>query len=142
MLSDRTGDGGGAPDVCRVALSSDAATVTFRIVLANRPSLEPGERISVVIDSDRKASTGNPGLGGADLLLSWGVVGDVMFGGETLRWQKFRWALATLDPHTVRFVPGRNVLSVVIDRRLLHSTGFDWAVRTFQAGSGRGSDAA
>jgi hypothetical protein len=141
-VGDRTGDGSGAPDVCLVALSSDAATVTFTIVFANRPSLEPGERVSIVLDTDRRRSTGNPGLLGADLLLSWGVLGDVVFGGETLRWHTFRWELATRDPHAVKFTPGRNVLRVVVDRRLLHGPGFDWAVRTFQAGAGRGSDVA
>jgi hypothetical protein len=140
--SDRVGDGRGAPDICEVAISRNASTVGFKITFADRPSLEPGERVTLVLDSDQSEATGNPYLTGADILLSYGTLGEQTFAGEFLRWNGTRWDLASEDRRKVKFLVGESVLKVVLDRRLLRGLGFDWLALTFQAGKGRGTDSA
>jgi hypothetical protein len=137
---DPVGDGHGAPDICDVAISKSASAVGFRITFADRRSLEPGERVSIVLDSDRNEATGNPYLGGADLLASYGTAGEKTFAGELLRWSGTRWELAPPDRGRARFQAGVSVLKVVLDRSLLRGRDVGWSVFTFRTGRARGSD--
>jgi hypothetical protein len=139
-VPDRVGDGQGAPDVCEVMVVSDPWTVAFRITFADRPSLEPGERVTIVVDSDRNDATGNRYLTGADMLLSYGIAGSRTFAGELTRWSGARWAASARDRGKARFFAGHGTLKVVLDRSLLRDPGFEWFAFTFAAGTRRGSD--
>jgi hypothetical protein len=139
---DPVGDAQGAPDICAVAISRTPSTVSFRITLAGRPPLEPGDRVSIVVDSDQDVSTGNRNLGGADVLLSYGRVGRRTFAGELVRWNGTRWEFSARDARNATFSMRASVLEVVLERTLLGPGGFDWVAVTFQAGTGRGKDSA
>jgi hypothetical protein len=125
-----------------VAVWRDTSAVGFRITFADRPRLEPGERVSIVLDSDQNRRTGNPHLSGADMLLSYGTLGGRTFGGQLVHWKGSGWRLGAGDRGKVRFQPGKGVLQVVLDRGLLRGRGFNWLELTFQAGQGRGADSA
>jgi hypothetical protein len=141
-VEDPVGDADGAPDVCDVIVSRDGPTVEFRIRFADRPSLEPGERVTLVLDGDGTRSTGNPGLAGADALASYGTLGAKTFAGELVRWRDDRWEPFPGGSRHASFEARRNVLRVVLDRAVLPTAGFRWSAVTFAAGRGRGSDAA
>jgi hypothetical protein len=139
---DRVGDSNGAPDICEVSIWRNASAVGFRITFADRPALEPGERVSIVLDSDPGKATGNPSMSGADLLLSWGIVGERIFAGELVSWNGARWELVPGDKGKAKFRIGKGVLEVLLDRSLLRGRGFRWIAVTFQAQTGRGTDLA
>jgi hypothetical protein len=141
-IADPVGDGHGAPDVCVVAVSRGPAAVVFEIRFADRPSLEPGERVTLVLDTDRDRTTGNPDLGGADLLASYGTLGAQTFAGELVRWRRDRWEPFPDGSRDARFVPGRSLLRVVLARSAVRASGFRWSAVTFAAGRNRGSDVA
>src|SRR5829696_7659344 len=63
---DAIGDGSGAPDITKVAVTSDAAgTITFDIGIVDLPS--PADvRTYLFLDTDRNGATGAPDTAGAD----------------------------------------------------------------------------
>jgi len=60
-------EGGNAPDVTRVTVGNDAQTFTADVRLDNRPSgLDDQDVVTLYVDSDGQAATGDPDHHGAD----------------------------------------------------------------------------
>jgi hypothetical protein len=60
---DATGENAAAADISSIAVANSptAATVTVKVTLANRPTLDPTSGILVFLDTDRNGATGDPG---------------------------------------------------------------------------------
>jgi hypothetical protein len=69
-FTDSTGEDPNGPDITSVVVSNDdAGLVTFKINISNRPALTADMFLSLVIDTDQQASTGDPQASGADYLI-------------------------------------------------------------------------
>jgi hypothetical protein len=70
-FADPAGDSGNAPDITAVNVSNDdSGTITFRVTIANRPSLSLADLVLLVMDTDANPSNG---IHGFDYLI--GVAG-------------------------------------------------------------------
>jgi hypothetical protein len=106
---DSVGDAGGLPDITSVAVARDARDrLTFAVNVANRSSPRKGEVVSIGIDKDRRADTGQKGV---DVVLSlgwWANEKDPAYSVE--RWDGSDWqtlevpALVTYPDSGLRFV--------------------------------------
>jgi hypothetical protein len=87
---DSVGDAGGLPDITSVAVARDARDrLTFAVNVANRSSPRKGEVVSIGIDKDRRADTGQKGV---DVVLSlgwWANEKDPAYSVE--RWDGSDW---------------------------------------------------
>lgn len=82
---DSTGENPSAPDITSIVVSNDnAGLITFKINLGNRPALTADMSIILVLDTDRKASTGDPQAFGADyaIELDPGAVNALKWNGS------------------------------------------------------------
>jgi hypothetical protein len=69
-FTDSTGEDPNGPDITSIVVSNDdAGLVTFKINISNRPALTADMFLSLVIDTDQQASTGDPQASGADYLI-------------------------------------------------------------------------
>ena len=60
-FTDSTGEDPNAPDITTIDVSNDdAGLITFKINISNRPTLTDDMVVLVYLDTDRKASTGDP----------------------------------------------------------------------------------
>jgi hypothetical protein len=73
--------------------NNDPGMITFRINIANRKQLGRDMLIDVFIDTDRKTTTGSPGLGGADYVIEL-AVGDI----NLFRWDGTNFTRRSGDP--------------------------------------------
>jgi hypothetical protein len=70
VFTDSTGEDPSAPDITTIDLSNDnAGLITFKINISNRPTFTDDMLLDVFLDTDRKASTGDPQNLGADYAL-------------------------------------------------------------------------
>ena len=66
-FNDSVGEDAAAPDITSIAVSNDdAGLITFQVNISNRPALTPDMFLLVFLDTDQKASTGDPDSLGAD----------------------------------------------------------------------------
>jgi hypothetical protein len=75
---DSIGEDAAGPDITSVVVSNDdAANITFKVNISNRPALTPDMLMVLYVNSDQNASTGDPTLGGVDyaIQLEPGAVG-------------------------------------------------------------------
>jgi hypothetical protein len=80
--TDSSGENPAAPDITTLTTSNtDAGLVTFRVTIANRPTLTQDMLLLLFVDSDANAQTGDPESLGADYVVQ-------VFGGEAAL---FRW---------------------------------------------------
>src|SRR5207248_2630296 len=69
-FTDSTGEDANAPDITTIGVSNDnAGLVTFKVNISNRPTLTDDMFVLVYLNTDRKASTGDPQSGGSDFVL-------------------------------------------------------------------------
>jgi hypothetical protein len=74
---DSTGEAPNAPDITSVAVSNDdSGLITFKVNIANRPTLTQDMEIDLFLNADANASTGDPDAYGADYVIVL-VPGDV-----------------------------------------------------------------
>jgi hypothetical protein len=67
---DSTGEDANAPDITSVAVSNDdAGLITFKINISNRPALTSDMTVLIYMDTDQKATTGDPTTAGADYVI-------------------------------------------------------------------------
>ena len=87
---DATGEDPQAPDITAVDVSNtNAGLITFKIRIANRPTLTPDMAVFLIMNTDGKTSTGDPGFLGADYLI------DYESGGfELAKWNGTTFVLA------------------------------------------------
>jgi hypothetical protein len=65
--TDSTGEDANAPDITSLAVSNDdAGLITFKVNISNRPALTPDMTVLLFLDTDQKATTGDPSSLGAD----------------------------------------------------------------------------
>jgi hypothetical protein len=75
---DSTGEDPAAPDISTIVVSNDdAATVTFKITIANRSQYTPDVAVVMFLDSDANQSTGDPEILGADYIIQL-IQGEVL----------------------------------------------------------------
>ena len=59
-----------APDITSTTVSNDdAANLTFRVAISNRPALTPDMVVLVFLDTDQNTATGDPQSSGADYVI-------------------------------------------------------------------------
>lgn len=81
-FQDSTGEDPAAPDISTIVVSNDdAGTITFRVTIANRPTLTRDLAFFMFIDSDANQATGDPESLGADHIVQL-LLGEVIL---------FRW---------------------------------------------------
>jgi hypothetical protein len=67
---DSVGEDPQAPDITSIAVSNDdAANLTIKVNVSNRPTLTPDMFMFVFMNTDGDASTGDPTLGGVDYVI-------------------------------------------------------------------------
>lgn len=75
---DSTGEDPAAPDISTIVVSNDdAATITFKITIANRSQYTPDVAVVMFLDSDANQSTGDPQSLGADYIIQL-IQGEVL----------------------------------------------------------------
>ena len=116
---DAIGDNNGAPDITKVAVTSDAAgTITFDIGIVDLPS--PADvQTYLFLNTDRNGATGAPDTAGADYVF---VVdeSDDTFG--FYRWNGSDWD-DDIPYSTVHVFSGRTNVRVVVNRSELGGAG-------------------
>jgi len=83
-FNDSVGEDAAAPDITSIAVSNDdAGLVTFKVAISNRPALTPDMLMFIFLDTDQKASTGDPNSSGADYVIQLvpGAVGLFRWNG-------------------------------------------------------------
>jgi hypothetical protein len=81
-FQDSTGEDPAAPDISTIVVSNDdAGTITFRVTIANRPTLTRDVAFFMFVDSDANQATGDPESLGADHIIQL-LLGEVLL---------FRW---------------------------------------------------
>jgi hypothetical protein len=127
-FSDPAGDStSAAPDITSVSISNDdAALVTFRISIPNRPALLDPDLVAVLVDADGKSSTGCArGAFGAEYALD--VLAQRYVFGRCVRGQ---WNF-TQPPASFRGSYGGSTLTLQVNRRDLGgATNFKFRVGT------------
>jgi hypothetical protein len=84
-FADSIGEDAQAPDITSVDVSNDdAANITFKINISNRPALTQDMLLFVFLNTDSNAATGDPTLGGVDyaIQLQSGSVGLFQWNGS------------------------------------------------------------
>jgi hypothetical protein len=84
-FNDSVGEDSAAPDITSVVVSNDdAGLISFKIAISNRPALTQDMSVLLYLDTDQKASTGDPDLAGADYLIELdpGAVGLLQWNGS------------------------------------------------------------
>lgn len=67
---DSTGEDAAAPDITSIDVSNDdAANLTFKVNVSNRPALTSDMLMFIFMNTDQNVSTGDPQLGGADYVV-------------------------------------------------------------------------
>jgi hypothetical protein len=124
-FTDPTGDAGAGPDVGAVAVTNDAAgSITFKLTLANRPTLDADDTVVLVLDSDRNAATGSEGADYA------AVVG--MTGSTLLKWDGANFAEFGHGPFTAG-VSGGQATVTVSKADLGNTTSLDFGAVTLDS---------
>ena len=83
--TDSTGEDPNAPDITSIVVSNDdAGLITFKINISNRPAMTPDMTVLMFLDTDQKATTGDPTTFGADyaIELDPGAVGLFQWNGS------------------------------------------------------------
>ena len=83
--TDSTGEDPNAPDITSIAVSNDdAGLITFKVNISNRPTLTPDMTVLLFLDTDQKATTGDPQSLGADYVIELdpGAVGLFQWNGS------------------------------------------------------------
>ena len=71
--TDSTGENPAAPDISTIVVSNnDAGIISFKINVANRPTLSPDMLVVMWVDSDNNPQTGDPDSLGAEYLILLG----------------------------------------------------------------------
>jgi hypothetical protein len=134
--SDPQGDQqGNAPDVTTINVSNDAAgNITWRINVANQPTLAAGSEVVLWIDSDRNEATGAPNTLGSEYVVAVGVE-DFAFA----RWTGTDFDFDTAGA-TVRVAYDAGATISVNRSELGNTTGFNFWVRGLQETSPETAD--
>jgi len=67
---DSSGENPSAPDITSIVVSNDdSGLVTFKVNIANRPTLTQDMEIDLALDTDANTATGDPGASGAEYLI-------------------------------------------------------------------------
>jgi hypothetical protein len=67
---DSTGEDANAPDITSIVVSNDdAGNITFKLNISNRPALTADMALFIYLNTDQKASTGDPTLLGSDAII-------------------------------------------------------------------------
>jgi hypothetical protein len=124
--ADPTGDGRGAPDIQRVAVSNDdTGRITIRITVDALPDGSDA-RIHLFLDTDRNQATGDPEWSGADYWIVHDEIDDTYAMG---RWDAGGWV--DTPSESVEMYSDASGVSVSIDGKELGNTaGFDFWTRS------------
>ncbi len=134
-FTDPTDDSGTAPDITAVDVSNDASgTVTFRLQLANYPSLHGEDSFELDFDIDRNPNTGDGGTDTSVLL-------DGADGSTTLsKWNGADW----VDVNPVGIVKGAfapNLVTFTVDDADLGGVNtFDFFAASYNGDGGTGAE--
>jgi len=85
-FADSLGEDSNAPDITGIDVANtDAGLITFHVKISNRPTLAPDMIVVIWMNTDGKASTGDPDVSGADytIELDPGAVGLFKWNGKT-----------------------------------------------------------
>jgi hypothetical protein len=117
-FTDPTGDSTTAPDLTSVAVANDAAgNITFRVNVANQPTLAADAEVVLLLDTDRNVATGEDG----DDFIVYFSGANSSFG--LLRWDGSDYVLAPATTFRVSYTGG--VFTVTGNRSELgNTTGF------------------
>jgi hypothetical protein len=123
---DSTGENPAAPDITTLTVSNtDAGVVSFRINIANRPTLGQDMWLDLWVDADNRTTTGSPDLAGVDYVFQL-IRGEIAL----FRWDGTGFTRRFGDPSavTLRF-SYRNGYTISISRSELGNTkGFKFFV--------------
>jgi hypothetical protein len=124
--ADPTGDGRGAPDIQRVAVSNDdTGRITFRIAVDALPD-GSDVRIHLFLDTDRNDTTGDPDALGADYWIAHDEVDDTFW---VVRWEAGTWV--DTPSASVEMYSDAAGVSVSVDRKELgNASRFDFWARS------------
>ena len=128
-FADSIGEDPSAPDITSVVVSNDdAGAITFRIDVSNRPSFTPDMYFLLFLDTDQRASTGDPDFSGADYvielapgavdLFKWNGTEDVLAPSQT----SLTYAYAATGP-TIHIRAGDLGQTKALDFRALAVSG-------------------
>lgn len=116
---DSTGENAAAPDITTLTVSNtDAGVISFRINIANRPTLAQDMWLDLFVDADNKSTTGSPELAGVDYVFQ--LIRSEIF---LYRWDGTGFTRRFGDPPavTLRF-SYRNGYTISISRSELGNT--------------------
>jgi hypothetical protein len=133
-FTDSTGEDPAAPDITSVVISNDdSGMITFKINISNRPALTADMVLIMYLDTDQKATTGDPQSLGAEYLIGL-VPGEV----DLAKWNGTDYGAAPSQSSLTYSYDATGATIHVSAAELGHTTGFNVG---FDAVSGVTTDA-
>lgn len=123
--TDGSGEDAASADITAVTVANSPAakTLTFKVQVANMPTLEANAFFAVLIDADRNASTGDSGL-------------DYVFVADSSGYELDKWdgtQYAAVSPFVAQVSYNSGLLTAVFDPAAIGSpTAFDFALLSFR----------
>ena len=118
-FTDPAGDSGAAPDVTSVTADDTASTLVFTVTIANRATLADNDLVAILVDSDRRLTTG---ADGADY-----AAGFTGAGVNLAKWNGSAFVAVAHGSYTATYAGGV-VTFRILKTDLGISTAFDFSV--------------
>jgi hypothetical protein len=123
--ADAAGEDAASADITTIGVSNSPAakTLTFKVQVANMPTLEANALVAILFDSDRNASTGDTGF-------DYGFFADST-GYELDKWDGTQYV--AVNPFTAQVSYNAGLLTAVFDPAAIGSPkAFDFALLSFR----------